>query len=296
MFRKSFLIIFAALFLASCQPYVAEVDGQKVKLSEYKRLKEQRAKQLKAQGVPVEPEELKTGVLNELIERKLIVAGAGEKGIKVTEGELDRRLNEIRAGRSESDFRKFLRENGFGKINAARESLAEDMLIEKFRFELAGINDVTVDMVRVQYEAEKPTVEPQRVEALLIEAKDEEKANSIYKKIKTSGVEKIKKELSAEKDVALMGPSAINPELFSKTISDALKEAGKGDIIPPVRGGASWYVIVVYGKKPPVYASFDDIKEQMMLRMIEAEREKRLSAWLSERRGRAKIRIRERLM
>ena len=89
------------------------------------------------EATPEEKEELARRLLEQLIERKMLLQEARRLQIKLTEGEMQDRLSEIREGMEEEAFLRYLSEQKLTK-ETWEASAREMLLIEKLLNQLVG--------------------------------------------------------------------------------------------------------------------------------------------------------------
>jgi parvulin-like peptidyl-prolyl isomerase len=291
------LIIALSLVLTACGPdYIAEVNGEKVTLKDFKRVKKTRIEEYKAAGAKFDEKTIGRTVLDELITKSLILEGATAGKIKVSDNELQAMLSSMKHGMPDGEFEKRLKKQGL-KMKDFIEDLTDQMTIEKFRRSFADMRDVPFEEVKKQYDmGNKPVLSPERMKVREIRLGSEEGARELYSEIKSSSFENVADKLPGAGGAASAEPQWVDAGYFSPVVSKTLKEVPSGKYSSPVRDGTGWHIVKVYERQSAKVATFEEAKERMMINMIEAKRNEAFNKWLMDVQGKAKIKIKEKYL
>ena len=167
---------------------LATVDGTPVTLSEYKSALEKLKSQL-PKGDSLDPEGIKTlkmNLLNQLIEKKLLMSEAGKLGITVSEAEINEQINKIVGEYPDSDtFNSRMKEENID-IPSWKKEIEYQIMLDKLVKAVAG-SDITVtpEEVKKYYDDHLDLYNsPTRVRALQIMLETREQAQTILDEIK----------------------------------------------------------------------------------------------------------------
>lgn len=162
LLRLLAILLLAGFILVSvscrCGPtnVAAVVNGEKIYLSEVEaELKDlkSRHKEMFEGSQGKETEKLfKERILDDLIEKKLILQEAEKRGIKVTTKEVEAKLKQVKGMfKSLKQFQETLKEQGWTEKDL-RENIREQLLIEKMTDEVTKNVKVTDSEVKAYYE------------------------------------------------------------------------------------------------------------------------------------------------
>lgn len=167
---------------------LATVDGAAVTLSEYKSALDKLKAQL-PNGDTLDPEGIKTlkmNLLNQLIEKELLMTEAKKLGISVTESELNEQINKIMGEYPDSDtFNSRMKEENID-IASWKKEIEYQIMLDKLVKAVAGSNiAVTPEEIEKYYNDHLDQYNsPTRVRALQIMIETREQAQTILDEIK----------------------------------------------------------------------------------------------------------------
>lgn len=229
----------------------------------------------KLQFPNVPEDSLKKAILEELINRKLIlIAARKDTSISVSDEEVDKALDNwiqgLKQQFGEKRFNEELKKEGLtlAKLkNINKEKMKEELMIEKYLAKyITPKIKVTEEELRKFYEDYQDSLrKPARfkVAQILIKFKPTpeedkavyKKALSVYKKIKSG--EPFDKFLRLSDDDLTRDRGGdlgiVNINQFSDTVKYALLWLKPGDISKPVRGEFGWHIFQVVEKKDSFY-------------------------------------------
>jgi len=119
-------------FFGGSQDYVATVDGEKIPLEDFNDRLEQKLALMEGRSSMSDEqfEVLKQNVLNELIDEQVMLNRARKLGLSVSEGELKRRIEEIRKDYGEEHFEQYFK-GGRKEYRTWEEKLRRRLLLEE---------------------------------------------------------------------------------------------------------------------------------------------------------------------
>jgi parvulin-like peptidyl-prolyl isomerase len=127
----------------------------------------------------------------------------------------------------------------------------------------------------------------------MIELKSEEEATSIADEMKSkkTDFEDIAKKLSDEKKAVVSDYGWVNPDLFSPSISQAIKDLNPGEYGGPYKGQKSFFLIKIKDREKESVAKFDEVKENIRKFLLEQKRQSSITHLIAQKKKTAKIEI-----
>jgi len=224
-------------------------------------------------GVP--EDSLRKAILEELINRKLIlVAAKKDTSIKVTDDEVEKALNNwiegLKQQYGEKRFKTELEKEGLtlAKLKSInREKMREELLIQKYLQKYIvpklNITDEELKKFYVQYKDSLNRPARYKIAQILIKFKPTpqedkavyNKALSVYKKIKKGEPFEDFLRLSDDDLTRDRGGDlgVVNINQFSDSVKKALSGLKAGDVSRPVRGEFGWHIFKVVEKQDSIY-------------------------------------------
>jgi parvulin-like peptidyl-prolyl isomerase len=212
----------------------------------------------------------KQQVLEQVIDEKLLVLDAQNKGIIISEDELNKELQTLKDDNklTEADFQKALAEQNL--TEAAFKDLFKKRLLIRKLFNETILKDITVTEAdaRTYYDANKEQFfQPEQVAARHILVNTSAEAQKIYDELKKGGnfsdlAVKYSIDPSAqynEGDLGFFGREQMVPEFEEAAF--ALKV---GEISQPVKTSFGYHIIEVYDKKAESQIAYADVKDKII--------------------------------
>lgn len=293
--RKALVLSLAMLALTACGPdYAAKVNGEGILLDEYKKSRDAKVKAHRAAGGgPIDEDAVGRAVLEELIAKTLLLRGAKDRGVSVTDDELRAEAEEVKARMNAGAFAKKLIDRRL-TYNGFIGELREEMLILAFRKTLVGIDDVPFDDIKKRYaKGPRPVKTPETLLIRFIEIKEEEEARRIHGKLKHTPFDKAALELNKSGEAVISNKFTVPSPLLPLLVRQVLDTLEPGGVSRPVGVSGAWRIYKLYARKGAVEASFKEAKERMLIEILERRRTRALNEWVRARRGRAKVKIYE---
>jgi peptidyl-prolyl cis-trans isomerase SurA len=249
-------------------------------------------------------EEVKKDILNQIIEDKLVLSRAKELGIKITESEIEERLDYIKNGfPSEDEFYKALETQGVTIANLKDRYTDQIMMKKLVDYEVKSRVSVLPSEVSDYYEKHKNQLregDKYRVKNILIKAKDE--VSFELAKVEIDNVYAKLKEGTSFDELAMQyskGPNAekggdmgdIEKGQMLEVLDNVIFKLKPGEFSEPVKSEIGYHIFKVedikYGRQPGIEEAQKDI--QMML--FQNKFKAKVEEWLSGLKKKAYISI-----
>lgn len=284
-------IISIALVLGCSKP-VATVNGEKITLKTFNLRMKEMMSEHKAQGAKVDEKRLKDAVLQELIAETLMLQGAKEKGINVTEDELNREIDLIKKNvGGEEKLNKALREKKISP-DMFRKTTRNKMIIRKFITSLVDEGSIKEEEMQAFYKnSPTPFMKPERLYVRFIQTEKEEDAKAIISEMKSKKLDfdKMAEQLKTSKTATVSDYGWVQSDVFSPPIAQALRDLKAGQHGGPYKGKDGYYILKVKDREPHKIAPYEEAKERIKSMILEERRQATLAYWLEQKKQKSKI-------
>lgn len=217
-------------------------------------------------------------VLENLINRTIVRQACAERGITVSEGEVDQEILEIskKFGLAVDQWYKMLEAERGLKPEQYRQNVIWQMLALK---KLAGKDiNITREMMQMAYEDNYGP----RVKCRMIVMDNPRRATEMWEKIKANpdDFESMARDYSMEPNSRALGGTIPPIRKHSEGTHKEIRKAAfamktEGEISPILQVGPSQYVILKYeGRTEPVEHSVEDVQAQLHAELEEREVQK----------------------
>ncbi|UCC65957.1 MAG: peptidylprolyl isomerase, partial [Deltaproteobacteria bacterium] len=297
--RFFILALMVCALLTSCQrdlpsEVVAEVDGDPITVTEFTEelspLVEGYNPSLSPQGQD-SLEKLKEVLLDQIIEKRLILHEAQKTGITVSDEELEEAFASVKRGYPEGAFEEIMREI---PLLQWKERLRQRLLIEKVISRISQVfPPIDEKTLREYYEAHRNEfVMPEQVRVRQIVVRNLNDAKRILKKLKRGEpFEELAKRYStgpeAEEggDLGFFGREEM-PKEFEVVFS--LKV---GEISSIVQSAYGYHIFQVVAKGERAEVGFMEAREAVTERILQEREEMAFQDWLAGVKEKAQIRV-----
>jgi parvulin-like peptidyl-prolyl isomerase len=296
----SLFVIATVVALSSCKSnmpshIVAEINGDTITVEEF-------SAELSPfiEGYHLSPstqeeaalKNLKQALLDQLIEKRLILNEAQQMGITVSDDELEEAFASIQRSYPQGGFDEVVRDEA--ALHRWKERLRQRLVIEKV---INRVSQVTVpldeDVLRKYYkEHQSEFMVPEQVRVRQIVTKDRQTAESVLSKVKRGdSFEELAKRHSvapeAEQggDLGFFGRGDM-PEEFDVVFS---LQAGETSEI--VQSPYGYHIFQVVAKEGRSELNFAEVKDRIREIVVREEEEKIFQDWLKKVKKKAIIRI-----
>ncbi len=311
--RKQIFFIFSVILIlsgcwkqesSSLETSLALVNDEAITVEEIKALlpDENRTDLKKDKIEAAELTALRRGLLEQLIERKILLQEARKQKIVLTKTELSEKIDILRDGVDEESFFETL-----SKQNISREiweqATRENMLIEKLLYQLAHENNenafsISEETLRSYYDNNREqwhVGEQLKLRQIVIET--EEAAQALRLSILDGAdfyeTAKIHASQTQFEDGGSIGYVSRNevPAEF-----DPLFKAEIGSVSEVIKTPFGYHIVMIEDKKPERILLFDEIKEKLHQALRDRKKERLFSGWIKKLRLQTEIRINEKLL
>ncbi len=245
-----------------------------------------------------EKAELARGLLEQLIERKMLLQEARRLQIQLTEGELRERLAEIREGVDEEAFLRHLSDQKLTR-EAWEAAARETLLIEKLLNQLVGDQISLPEEELLEYynsRLEEWSV-PEQIKLRQILVETETEAEAIRQSLAegadfVEAAQTHRQTLKFGKDGDLGYRAAAElPEEF-----EPLFTAEIGSVSGIIKTPFGYHLVKVEDRRPARTLSFEEVKERIYQTVLEEKREALFSRWFENIRRKTEVKINEELL
>lgn len=281
--------------------HVARVDGARVTKAEYERqldlTKRSYAARFNvdftsAQGRQMEAD-LKTGLMNQLVERELIRQEGKRRAISAPDAAVQAKMADIKKGfKTDAEFQERLKANGMDAAGFERQ--VRDMVeVELVVNAVTAEARVTDDEVRKYYDQNRKMYDrPEEVRARHVLVKEEATIKLVERKAKAGeDFAALAKEYSEDPgskdeggDLGYFGRGKMVGEF-----EDAAFKTKPGQLSPLVKTRFGWHLLKVEDRKAPRTQPFAEVKDEIRQNLLAERRRAAFSAWLQQRKAEAKI-------
>ncbi len=249
-------------------------------------------------------EQVKKDILNQIIEDKLVLSRAKELGIKITESEIDERLDYIKKGfPSEDEFYKTLETQGVTIANLKDRYKDQIMMKKLVDYEVKSKISVLPSETNDYFEKHKDMFkegDKYRVKNILIKAKDDVSFELV--KVEIENVYNKLKEGANFDDLAMQysqGPNAqkggdmgyIEQGQMLEVLDKAIFILKPGEFSEPVKSEIGYHIFkledIKYGKR----SSLEDVQEDIRMMIFQDKFKAQGKEWLAGLKKKAYISI-----
>ena len=297
-FLTSILLILA--ILPSCKrslppDIVAEIDDDTITVAEFT---EEYFPLVEGYGTPSSDQEqealknLKEALLDQLIEKRLILHEAPKMGITVSDDEVEEALASIKRGFPEGGFEEVVKDEA--SLLQWKERLHQRLLIEKVINRVSQITSPIDEKTMMQYyeKHREQFVVTEQVRVRQIVVKDRKDAESMLSKLKRGNPfdELARKYSSGPEakeggDLGFFGQGEM-PEEF-----DVVFSLQVGEISDIVQSPYGYHIFQVVAKLERSESGFAEVKDQIRQLIVREEEDKAFHDWLKTVKKRANIRV-----
>jgi peptidyl-prolyl cis-trans isomerase C len=290
------LLIFFVLAACSGGEKSITVTGEELSAEVEKTLY-----QYAAQGTPVTDEqraELEKAVLDQLVERKLLLAAAEDEGIELEKDRIENELETIRGQFPDEDgFAQALSERGY-TVESFKSEMAEIMLIQKFLEDViaAGVSlsDEDIETFYTENPAYFETGESVTAAHILIQV--DEEAGAEEKAAARSRIEEVADKIAAGEDFAALAREY--SEDGSAQNGGELGTFGRGQMVPAFEEAAfalepgevsgivetmfGFHILKVSQKTNSGVLPYEDAKEAIRSFLKQQKEQEAVTAYIEE--------------
>jgi parvulin-like peptidyl-prolyl isomerase len=245
-----------------------------------------------------EREELKRQLLDQLIQRKILLQEAHRLKIELTEREVQQKFEEVRDGKEEAVFLEFLTEQKMTK-EVWEKSTRENLLIERLLNQLAGdqISISEGEMSRYYESHHEDWQVDEQIKLRQIVVKTEGEAEALLKTISEGAdfAETARKysqfpQLGDGGDLGYLSPSEIPMEF------DSLLHSEIESVSSVIKTPYGYHLVKIEDRLPARELPFEEVREKIHETLLEEKREILFAQWIEKVRRTTEIKINEELL
>ncbi len=275
---------------------LATVNGTPITLSEYRNSLEKLKSQL-PKGDSLDPEGIKTlkmSLLNQLIEKKLLITEAGKLGITVSEAEMNEQINRIVGEYPDSDtFNSRMKEENID-IPSWKKEIEYQILLDKLVKAVAGSNiTVTPEEVKKYYDDHLDLYNsPTRVRALQIMLETREQAQTILDEIKGGGdFSELAKTYSISPDSEKGGDLGFFSEAEMPPSFSVVFTMKPGDLSEVVESEYGFHLFKIVDRREAKMLSLEEARPEIEEKLKRLKSEEKYGEWFEQIRKNTKIEV-----
>lgn len=279
-------------------PIIAMVNGDSVTLEELngalKSLSPEEGVQIRSQ----EAENLREELLNQLIDKKLLLQEAKQSGIQVSPEEMTSVIEQMKGDYTDEEFNRLLKSSGLTPERWKQE-VKEGLLIDKLiDTAIANRLNISEEEIKSYYQKNRAIFEKkEEVRARQIVVATEEEAKNIHQQL-LNGADFV--ELATEKS---MSPDKANggdlgyftkgqmPEEF-----DIVFTLKVNSISTVMKSPYGYHIFKVEDKRAPRSQSLEEVRETVYQHLAREREDQLRSEWIKELRSKADIQINSSLL
>lgn len=275
---------------------VADVDGQEITADEF-------AGELSRvlggpSGIPGEEgerdlEALKRTLLDQLIEKKLLLNEARQMKLEVADEEVDAALSRIKESYPEGGFDDAVKTGGVS-LDFWKDSLRQRMLVQKVIDRVVGDAGLTDEGILIDY-YERHRSEfavDEQVRARQIVVHNVRTAQELLSRLKKGhDFEELAAKYSVGPEAEMGGDLGYFSKGDMPVEFDMVFQLKVGEVSPIVTSPYGYHVFQVVDRRGGSISAFEEVRDQVRERVQQEREEAVLSQWLADRREKGRVRI-----
>jgi parvulin-like peptidyl-prolyl isomerase len=278
----------------------AKVNGEEIKMetlnTQLEQLKKQYPQMFEGTDGEARLLDFKKRILDNLINQELVSQAADEKGIDITDADVQKQIDQLKQGfKSEDEFVKALESAGMD-VDALKQQIKDQLLSQKLIDSLKTSDKVSEKELKAYYDKNKAQfAQPaaKRASHILFDAKDEATAKKVLAEIKDGGdFAALAKKHSKDPGSAAKGGDLGWPTTpYVPEFEAALKKLDKGEMSALVKSQFGWHIIKVTDTRTAKQQSFKDAKPQIEQILQQQQKADAYQKFLDGLRKKAEIEI-----
>jgi len=284
------ILVFGLIAFGCGKKPAAVVNGEPITEEAVNSALNERLKEHGSQGVSIDKEALRKAVIEQLIADRLMLQGASELKLSVTDEEVNAHIEAMKKSVGEEAFKKDLQARG-KTIEALKRQLKEQLLISKFIDNLVPEGSVKEEEIKEYYRTTAtPFLKPESVEIRFIQTTTKEEAEQIMKSLRAGkNFDSFADSLDKEKKAIVSNYGWTQPEFYGPEIASALKSLKKGEYGGPYKGKDAFYIIRLRDRQPQRPETLDEARDKIVNILMTNKRNGAIAHWVSEKRAKSKI-------
>jgi parvulin-like peptidyl-prolyl isomerase len=279
---------------------VAVVDGDEISRADFdaaldQAIKSQQLPQAPEQGTP-EYDQVRNQALGRLLQEKWLEKEAADRGVEVTDQEIEQELQSVRQQQqlsSDKAFQKALQQAGLTE-DELRSQLRLQVISNKIQEDLTGQADKpTDDDIQKFYDANKSSFEqPESRDIRYILNADEAKAKAAKAALDQDNSAESWKKVAAQysTDATTKNEGGVRAGVTQGSFEDALDsaifDASEGEVSGPVQTSQGFYVFQVDSIKEAGVKSLSEVKDQISQQLTQQFQQEYVQGFINRYRDR----------
>lgn len=297
-------VVAGAVATSGCsqKDVAAKVNGESISTSEVDKQLEQLKKQYPNMFTGADGEgrllDFKQRIVDNLVNAKLVEQAAKEKGIEVSDADIQKQVDQLRGGfKDQAQFDAALKSAGM-TVDSLKDSIRQQLVTNKLMEQLAASSAVTTAEVQEYYDNNKAQFAQKaqkRASHVLFKTTDKAEAEKVLKQIKAGTItfgDAAKKystdTASAEKGGDLGWPNGTS---YVPEFQAALDKLDKGEVSALVQSTYGYHIITVTDTRAATQQALSEVKAQIEQIIIQKRKAEAYQKFLDELKKNANIEI-----
>jgi len=238
--------------------------------------------------------EIKTRLLDHIIDRYLMLEYARRHGIEVTEEAFQTQLSEIKKGYTDAGFEQVLLRKS-GDPDAWAKRLKEQLIIEKVMESVAkDVAPPDYKEIKAYFESDPNRFKaPEKVKFRQIVCPTRKQARQLHTRIRAGeNLADLAREYS-------LGPEAENggevgwipKDALDETLDKTLFSMAPGDVSPVTKGASGYHIFEVISRRPGGFQAFSEVIGDIEQELSQQRRASFCRKWLQNLHGDIRVKI-----
>jgi len=259
-------------------------------------------REIKSQSTTEERAALHRALLDQLIERKMLLQEAKRLKIQISNAELTAKISELKAAMDEQAAANLMREGEEATLKAFEEATRTTLLIEKLLSQLpvqdpAKSRDISEEAIQDYYEKHLPEWQiGKELKLRQIVTETQEEAEALYLSILDGAdfeatAESYNNQIVGDgSDLGYLQKQATPIEF------DSLFLAEIGEVSPVIKTEFGYHIVRVEDRRPARTRALNEVRDTIARTLEDKKREEIFNQWIDKLRERTEIRINEELL
>jgi len=279
-------------------PVLALVNGDTITVEEFSAALKTLSPEEGSEPRPAEARSLREEILNQLIEKRLLLQEAKRQGIQVTKEELESVIEQMRGDYPEKEFNELLKSSGLTPERWKQE-ITENLLVDKLMdIMISSRVKILDEEVKTYYEKHHAEFEKkEEVRARQIVVGTEAEAKSIHEQL-INGADFV--ELATEKSISPDKANGGDLGYFTKGQMpeefDIVFTLKVNALSPIVKSPYGYHIFKVEERHVPRFQSLAEVREMIHQHLVSEKEDQIRSGWLKELKSKANIQVNSNLL
>jgi len=278
----------------------AKVNGEAITQTELNAQLDQLKKQYPQMFTGADGEgrllDFKQRLLDNLINQKLIEQAAKDKGVKVSDADIQKQIDQLKSGfKDEAQFNEALKSAGM-TVETLKEQIKNQLITQKLIESLASDKKVSASDIQAYYDKNKSQFfqkEAKKASHILFKPEDKATAEKVLKEVQGGGdFAALAKQYSIDTATASKGGDLGWPTSpYVPEFQTALDKLKKGQTSALVQSPYGWHIIRVTDERSGTQQTLEEVKAQIEQIIVQQRKADSYQQFLNDLRKDAKIEI-----